>query len=126
MNLFLQIGTKAVVLALISYSVAIITEQKKHKITDGVLWFITIGIILDITATTFMIFGSENSPFTPHGILGYSSLLVMLIDAMLLWRFRHRHGAGQIVKRGLHLYSRWAYLWWILAFITGGLMVILK
>lgn len=113
-------------LALLAYSIAIITEQKQHKITNRVLWFISLGIILDITATAFMIAGSANTPFTVHGILGYSSLTAMLIDAGLMWRWRLKSGAVTMVPRGLHLYSRYAYLWWILAFITGGAIAILN
>lgn len=120
MNLFLSIGTKIVVLALVAYSVAIFTEQRKRHVTNRVLLFLTAGVLLDITATAFMIAGSSNTPFTLHGILGYSSLLAMLIDASLLWRYRLAHGNDTPVARGLHLYSRLAYIWWVLAFITGG------
>ncbi len=125
MNTFLIIGTTIVIFALISYSIGIITEQRKHIITKTVLRFVSIGIILDITATTFMIIGSENSPFSVHGLLGYSSLTAMLIDVILIWRF-HLKNSNQKVPKLLHLYSRYAYAWWVLAFITGGLMVALK
>lgn len=125
MNLLLIIGTIIVVFALISYSVGIFIEQKTHLIVKNVLIFMTLGIILDISATTFMIAGSSNSPFSLHGILGYSSLLAMLIDVLLIWKF-HLKKPGQKVSKGLHLYSKLAYLWWVLAFITGGLMAALK
>ncbi|MFH1852674.1 MAG: hypothetical protein ABIA75_10045 [Candidatus Neomarinimicrobiota bacterium] len=126
MNLLLTFGTRIVILALIAYSVAIFTEQRRHLIIDRVLWFITIGVILDITATVCMIAGSPNSPFTVHGFIGYSSLAAMLIDAVLLWSYRRVHDATTIVPRKLHLYSRAAYIWWVLAFITGGVLVALK
>lgn len=125
MNLYLIIGTIVVVFALISYSVGIFIEQKTHLIIKNVLIFMTLGIILDITATTFMIAGSSNSPFSLHGILGYSSLLAMLIDVLLIWKF-HLQKPGQKVSKGLHLYSKLAYIWWVLAFITGGMMAALK
>lgn len=125
MNIYLLLGTTIVVFALISYSIGIITEQRKHFITRTVLSFVSIGIILDITATAFMIIGSENSPFSLHGFLGYSSLSAMLIDVILIWKF-HLKNPEQKVPRSLHLYTRYAYLWWVLAFITGGLMVALK
>ena len=120
-----MIAATVVTLALISYSIAIITEQKKRKVINLVLLFLTLGVVLDISATTMMIIVSENSPFTIHGILGYSSLTVMIIDAVLLWRFRMQSGSEEKVARPLHLYSRIAYIWWIAAFITGTLMVIL-
>ena len=119
-------GSSIVTLALISYSIAIITEQRKSLIMNRVLFFLTLGVVLDITATSCMIIGSENSPFTLHGILGYSSLTAMVVDAILIWRFRMKEGSEVRVPKALHLYTRLAYSWWILAYVTGSLIVILK
>ena len=121
-----KIAATVVTLALISYSIAILTEQRKRLVTNLVLAFLTLGVVLDISATAMMIIVSENSPFTLHGILGYSSLTLMLIDAILLWRFRSKNGPSERVSRPLHLYSRIAYIWWVAAYITGTLMVVLK
>jgi hypothetical protein len=126
MNIFISYGTKIVVFALIAYSVAILTEQKIHRVSNRVLIFLTLGIILDIAATTFMILGSGNTPFTLHGIIGYSSLGAMLVDTVLIWKHRLKAGATAEVPKPLHLYSRYAYIWWIIAFITGGLLVMFK
>lgn len=126
MNLFLRLGTSIVILALASYSVAIITEQRKKILSKTVLIFLTLGVVLDITATTFMILGSSKGGFTLHGFIGYSSLLGMFIDAILLWRQKSKSGLNAVVPKKLHIYSRYAYIWWVLAFITGGLLVALK
>lgn len=126
MNTTLVVGTVVVTLALIAYSIGIITEQRKHIINKTVLRFITFGIILDITATALMVIGSPNSPFTLHGFLGYSALTVMLIDVIFIWKLRVKNGFNCEVNKGLHLYSRYAYAWWVVAYITGGLMVALK
>ncbi len=121
MNIYILIGSTTVTAALLSYSTAVITEQIKKKINNVVLIFLTIGIILDITATSFMIYGSSNSAFTLHGFIGYSALLVMLIDTFLIWRNYLKF--GQIIKKTIHKYSAAAYLWWVTAYITGGLLV---
>lgn len=126
MNIQLILGTIIVTAALISYSIGVITEQIKKVITKFVLVFISIGIILDITATIFMIIGSPNSPFTFHGFLGYSALGVMLVDVILIWRARLKMGINTKVPSTLHLYSRYAYLWWVVAYITGGMLVAMK
>lgn len=126
MNVYVSIGTKIVFLALLFYSIGIFTEQKKKHVTNMVLVFITLGIITDITATIFMIIGSSNQIFTIHGVLGYSSLTAMLLDAALLWRYRITKDVETQVTKGLHIYSRIAYIWWVLAFITGGTLVMLK
>ena len=122
MNTLSIIGATIVTLALISYSIGIISEQVKKKLIPRVLIFITLGVVLDITATAFMILGSTNSPFTYHGFIGYSALFVMLIELVRIWRTYKKLGMGADVPKGVHLYSRYAYIWWVVAYITGSLI----
>lgn len=126
MDILLRIGTSIVILALISYSIAIITEQRKKIISKRVLLFLTLGVSLDIIATTFMVLGSSKGGFTLHGFIGYSSLTAMFFDAILIWRQKAKTGINSEVPKAIHLYSRYAYIWWVLAFITGGLLVALR
>jgi hypothetical protein len=126
MNAVLMTGTRIVILALIFYSIGVFIEQRKQSVTKAVLLTLTIGILLDIGATVLMILGSPNSPFTLHGFLGYSALIAMLVDTLLIWRFWLGNTPEIKVPRQLHLYSRFAYSWWVLAFITGGVLVALK
>ena len=123
MNKLVMIGSSIVFFALLFYSIGIYTEQKHRRAVPRVLLFLTLGIIFDITATAFMIAGSSKGLFTLHGIIGYSSLLGMLIDNVLIWRIRLRNGIGAVVPDAIHKYSRYAYFWWVTAFITGGLLV---
>jgi len=122
MNTLSIVGAVIVTLALASYSIGILTEQVKKKIIPRVLVFITLGVFLDVTATVFMILGSKNSPFTIHGFIGYSALLLMLIELVRIWRAHQKLGMGADVPRGVHLYSRYAYIWWVIAYITGSLI----
>ncbi len=126
MKPMLMAGTQVVILALIFYSIGIFIEQRKQYIINSVLISLSIGITLDIIATTFMIIGSPNSPFSLHGFLGYSALAAMLTDTILIWRFRLKNGKDVKVIRPIHLYSRYAYIWWLIAFITGGMLVFFK
>ncbi len=119
-------GAIVVTLALASYSIAIITEQMTKKLSKKVLLFLTIGIILDIAATIMMIIGSSNGPFTLHGWVGYSALAFMLVDTYLLWNVKFKFGLNSAVPSGTHLYSRFAYIWWVLAYITGSMLVMIK
>jgi hypothetical protein len=122
MNILSITGAIIVTLALLSYSIAIISEQVRKQLIPRVLIFITLAVILDITATVFMILGSRNSPFTLHGSIGYSALLVMLIELFRLWRLYLKKGLRAQVPSGLHLYSRYAYIWWVVAYITGSVI----
>jgi len=110
-----------VTFALIFYSVAVISEQKKSALTKKILLFLTGGVLLDISSTLLMIIGSTNIPLTVHGIIGYSALLAMLIDAILVWKHWMRHGRD-VIPRKIHLYTRIAYGWWVIAYIIGAVM----
>ena len=79
--------------------------------------------MLDISATMLMILGSTKGLLTFHGVLGYSALLGMGVDGFLLWKHNLKKGMEEKVNKNLNLYSRIAYGWWVVAFITGGLMV---
>jgi uncharacterized repeat protein (TIGR03987 family) len=121
-----MIGAFIVTLALISYSIAVFNERRKKHINKFILSFLTTGLVLDITATACMIIGSTNSPFTLHGSLGYSALTLMLIDTILIWRFYNKNGIGLEVPKSLHRYTLISYSWWVIAYITGSLLVMVK
>ena len=120
MNHISMIGAGVVMGALVSYSIAIITELHFSRLSRRVMIFITLGIVLDITATACMIAGSTKGVFTLHGLLGYSALLLMLVNTVLVWRLRIQSGDGAYVHHKMYVYSRIAYIWWVAAFITGG------
>lgn len=126
MNTFIQIGSTIVVLALISYSVGVISEQRTKILSKKAVFMITLGVILDITATIYMIIGSSKSGITLHGVIGYSSLAGMLLDSIFIWNRVLKTSFNTEVPLKLHRYTRYAYLWWVTAFITGGLLVFLE
>jgi hypothetical protein len=125
MSPILIAGTVIVNLALVSYAVGIIAEQRSHRVSAATLNWLLLGVVLDITATACMIAGSSNGPFTPHGFLGFSSLAAMIVETSLAWRHRSASGDGE-VPGWLHHYSRVAFGWWIVAYITGALLVMSK
>jgi len=122
MNTLSITGALFVTLALLSYSTAILTEQNKKQIIPRVMVFISLGVVLDVTATIFMILGSRNSPFTFHGIIGYSALVVMIVECSLLWQLFLNKGIRADVPGRIHRYSLLAYVWWVIAYITGSLI----
>jgi hypothetical protein len=123
MKIYSMIGSMVVIFALLFYSLGFAKVQRKRVVSSRVLLFFTLGVVLDITATSLMIMGSTKGLLTFHGILGYSSLLGMCTDAFLLWKHNLKKGSEVKVNQSLNIYSRIAYIWWVLAFITGGLMV---
>ena len=122
MSPVLTLAVTLVVLALTFYTVGVVVQQRGGRITRKVLSFLVVGVGFDITATTCMIITSGRL-LTLHGVIGYSALAAMLADTSLAYRHRRRHGDAT-VPRWLHLYTRGAYCWWVVAFITGGLLVV--
>lgn len=118
------VGAFLVTLALLAYGVGSITLHRFKMVGKIVLSSLTLGILLDIAATICMIIGSQNTPFTLHGLLGYSAFLVMFIDLILLWRAVKKNGLNTAISKSLHLYARLAYGWWVIAYLTGSLLVI--
>jgi uncharacterized repeat protein (TIGR03987 family) len=119
MSPILIIGSIVVTLSLISYSIGIFNEQRKRTLIWSVLILLGVGLLLDIGGTTCMIIGSSNGPFTIHGIIGFTALGGMLIDNILLWNTKSKFGIGVQISKPLHLYSRFAYIWWALVYFSG-------
>ena len=126
MSPILIAGVIIVNLALMSYSIGIITEQRKREVSTFVLGFLTAGVAFDIVATVCMVIGSSNSFATVHGLIGYSALAVMTLDTVMLWKTWLKKRGTTLVSKPLNLYSRFAYIWWVIAYITGALIVSLK
>jgi hypothetical protein len=45
----------------------------------------------------------------------------MLTDAVLVWRHWITRKEA-VVSRGLNLYTRYAYAWWVVAYIAGAVI----
>ena len=122
MNSTLIKAVAIVTCALVFYSAAVITEQRRSSISKGVLALFSVGVALDMASTVLMIIGSGNTPLTVHGVIGYSALLVMLIDTALIWRHLVRNGPEARVPRKLHVYTRLAFGWWVVAYVAGAII----
>lgn len=124
MNILPVIGAFFITLALLSYGIGSISIQRFKLLTSGVLIFFTLGVVLDLLAVSFMIIGSRNSPFSLHGIVGYLATFTMIIDLFLIWRTFFKSGFGSVIKKQVITYTKVAYVWWIIAYLTGSVLVI--
>jgi len=86
MNPTLYQAVVVVTFALVFYSVAVVQVQRNALITRRTLGFLTSGITCDCTSTGLMIACSRHIPISIHGFIGYSALILMLIDTILMWR----------------------------------------
>ncbi len=122
MSPVLAAGVAIVHLALVAYGVGIFREQRSHRVTRATLRWLQAGVVLDVTATVCMIAASSRG-LTLHALLGFSSLAAMAVETGLAWR--HRSAVGDApVSPGLHRYSRIAYGWWLVSYVTGAYLVI--
>lgn len=126
MSTIIIAGVILVHLALLFYVLFIISEHKKRKAATTVLTFITLAVLFDVSATVCMMAGTTKTYFTFHGIIGYAGLLLMIVDAVLLWKHKIKNGAEILLSKGLNAFSKIAFLWWIIAFITGVIVTLTR
>jgi len=124
MNSLAIVGAFIITLSLLSYGIGSIAVIRFKIVTPGALIFLTLGVLLDITAVTFMIVGSSKGAFTFHGILGYSAMLTMIINLILIWWWYFKNGFDTNISNSILLYSKIAYPWWLIVYITGSVLVI--
>jgi len=111
--------------ALVLYTIFIFKEHKYKRATNGLLFFITLAVTFDLSATVCMMIGA-GVYFTLHGTLGYLALSVMIIDAILIWKHRLNNDSNTPFSRNLNRYSKFAYILWIIAFATGEYLAIIN
>ncbi len=126
MELIILMGVVLIHIALVLYTVFIIKETKYKRATRGVVGFITAAVLFDISATLCMMIGTDEDYFTLHGILGYTALFLMVLDAIFIWKHKMRHGAEVPFSATLNRNSKLAYVLWIAAFTTGEYIAITK
>lgn len=122
MKPILMLASGIVTLALFSYSVGTLTLHRRSVLSKKVLHFLQAGLLFDILGTVLMIAGSTNTPLSFHGVIGYSGLLAMIIDNVLLRNAYRRDPSGQSLALGLKRYSLAAYGWWVLVYLAGAAM----
>jgi hypothetical protein len=118
-------GISIVNLALISYTTAIVIQTRKKLLTRYVLIFLVTGVIFDVTSTICMIIASGRS-ITFHGIIGYSALAGMLTETIFSYLHKRKYGINSSISTQFKLWSAIAYFYWVLAYITGAIIVMMK
>lgn len=126
MSYVILAGVVLIHTALVLYTIFIIKESKYQRATKGVVGFITAAVIFDVSATGCMMIGTEKEFFTTHGILGYTALATMLVDAFFIWKHKLRHGPDVPFSEALNRNSKLAYVLWLIAFASGEYVAIMK
>ena len=117
-------GAFIITIALLFYGISFIAMQRFKILTSPVLIFISLGVLFDLVAISLMIIGSDKGAFTYHGIIGYTATITMIVDLILVWKTYLKNGMDSIVHKSVLLYSKIAYIWWLIAYITGSVLVL--
>jgi len=126
MNMYLKTGSGVVILALLSYTVFIVSLRRRRKLRRVCVIALVLGIMLDCCATGLMIAGSGRGYFTVHGFMGYSALGMMIIDGMMIGRIYRIASGDNGVSRFVSRFSLIAYMWWVVVFLTGAITAMIK
>ncbi|WP_319502957.1 hypothetical protein [uncultured Draconibacterium sp.] len=124
MNLLAIIGAFVITLSFLAYGIGSISLVRFNIVGRIVVFFLSLGVVLDIVAISLMTLGSKGSPFTLHGFLGATAFLVMLVNAVWCWRMFLAYGRDCKARKPHIVYTKAAYLFWVVAYFTGSLIVI--
>ncbi len=124
MTLLSVIGSFIITFSLLSYGIGAISVVRFRFLSKWVLIFLSSGLLLDLIAIGFMMLGSNNSPFRLHGILGFSALLAMLLNVIIMWREFWTKGMNSKIPRKVVGYTKYAYLWWLIIYFAASIMVL--
>ena len=125
-EMVIVVGVIFIHIALVLYSIFIYKERKYKRATNGVVGFITAAVLFDISATICMMIGTVEDWLTLHGVLGYTAVVVMVTDAIFIWKHRNKHGSEVPFSDTLNRNSKLGYILWLVAFGTGELLAVIN
>ncbi len=110
--------------ALILYTSAIWSHKIKHKLSLCIVLIFGVALLADISGTVFLCaMYTKKWSFTLHNVSGLLSLFIMAIH--FSWAVRAKIYGGTS-EEYFNRYSVWAWLLWLIAFISGLFLVHLK
>jgi len=118
-------GIVAINLALVAYTVGVIAAHRYRRASAFVLGVFALAVVFDVIATGCMVAGSHKPWFTPHGIVGYAALGVMVVAVARLWALR-RQGPNPEIPAGLRVFLLGAYVVWLIAFGIGAALASMR
>ncbi len=111
-------GVVSINLALIAYTAGMFGVYRRRRATAFVLGAFAVAVAFDVLATGCMVAGSRRPWFSPHGLVGYLALVVMVVAVSRLWGLR-RQGRDVEIPDPLRGFLRVAYVVWLIAYAIG-------
>jgi len=113
----LIIGIVSVIMALVFYTITVFLIHRKKIVSKRMLITQGFGLFLDIIGTTAMFLIRPGISISFHGIVGFVALGLMVVTFALLIKFRE-----QFIGKNFLIYSRVAYMTWLIVFFYGMTM----
>jgi len=105
--------------ALILYTIAVWTERSIKKLAIWIIIVFALGFLCDTIGTSFMFKAAGTLKLTIHSAFGYLALGIMLLH--LIWAILSRIKIWKC-EEYFTRYSIWAWIVWMVAFITGAIV----
>ena len=116
-KIMIKFGIIFILLALISYTVAVWTERITKKIKFWIVLTFGFGLLCDFVGTSIMFYISEHRfSFSFHSVCGYLALVIMLLH--LIWAVLSIKKIGKC-EQYFTRFSIFAWIIWLVAFISG-------
>lgn len=122
MKPIILVGTGAITLTLILYSLGMISALRKQFITKKIVLLLTAGLVSEVTAVSCMAIGSTQPITTPHGLIGLAGIFIMISIVLLSWNSIKSHHEGSPLTGKLYYYYQFAYVFWVIAYFTGAFL----
>lgn len=114
----LIIAIVLVVIALVFYSLSVLTLQRKKQASPKILKFQALGLVLDCTGTLFMFNIRAGFSWSVHAFISLLALLLMALEVWFLKRYMN-----QEVPKWFLRFSKVSYAYWLLIFIFGSSLI---
>lgn len=124
MNPLAIIGAFIITLSFLAYGIGSISLVRFRIIGRIVLTFLSMGIVFDLLAITLMALGSNGSPYTMHGFVGATAFLVMFVNTVWCWNVFTKRGLDSKARKNHIVYTKAAYLIWVIAYFAGSVIII--
>lgn len=124
----LMVAVTAIMLALIFYTIGVWSEHKKKLLTKGNCILFWIGLIFDTTGTSIMATLTETAGngtvINLHGITGWIAILLMIFHA--IWATVVLVKKQENLQKNFHKFSIFVWAVWLIPFILGMVMGMMK
>lgn len=125
MSPVIRFGIVFINLALLAYTAGMFGVHRRGRASAFVLSAFTLAVVFDVIATGCMVAGSHRPWYSPHGLVGYLALVVMIVVVGRLWGLR-REGRDGEIPAGLRAFLRFAYVTWLIAFAIGVALAMMR